>query len=351
MKSSTGKYYQALDHIRAVAVFVVFVWHFNHFDNGQIASPLVFPLSLFTEGHTGVAIFMVLSGYLFAKLLGNRKINYPVFLYNRGLRLLPLLVCVLLIIAAKAYVDDKLNAAFFTHLLKGFVLPTLPNGGWSITVEFHFYLILPILLITAIKFPNLLMFSLIVFVGVRVGFYILFGEVQSVSYWTIIGRIDQFLLGIIGFKLKDHVAGKKYFALPIAFFFLVFWFYFDTLGGFYNPEANVTNKALWIIIPTIEGISYAFLIAWYDERSRPSNALISRFIAMVGNYSYSIYLLHFFFIFEISEFINSKIIALSNSYIVLLVAIPSFLVILPISFISFKLIEAPFLRFRKSYLK
>ena len=351
MKSSTGKYYQALDHIRAVAVFVVFVWHFNHFDNGQIASPLVFPLSLFTEGHTGVAIFMVLSGYLFAKLLGNRKINYPVFLYNRGLRLLPLLVCVLLIIAAKAYVDDKLNAAFFTHLLKGFVLPTLPNGGWSITVEFHFYIILPVLLITAIKFPNLLMFSLIVFVGARVGFYILVGEVQSVSYWTIIGRIDQFLLGTIGFKLKDHIASKKHLALPIAFFFLVFWFYFDTLGGFYNPEANVTNKALWIIIPTIEGISYAFLIAWYDKRSRPSNALISRFIAMVGNYSYSIYLLHFFFVFEISEFINSKIIALSNSYIVLLVAIPSFLVILPISFISFKLIEAPFLRFRKSYLK
>ena len=238
MKSSTGKYYQALDHIRAVAVFVVFVWHFNHFDNGQLASPLVFPLSLFTEGHTGVAIFMVLSGYLFAKLLGNKKVNYPVFLYNRGLRLLPLLVCVLLIIAAQAYVDDKLNAAFFIHLLKGFVLPTLPNGGWSITVEFHFYIILPVLLITAIKFPNLLMFSLIVFVGARVGFYILVGEVQSVSYWTIIGRIDQFLLGTIGFKLKDHIASKKHLALPIAFFFLIFWFYFDTLGGFYNHSEN-----------------------------------------------------------------------------------------------------------------
>ena len=125
----------------------------------------------------------------------------------------------------------------------------------------------------------------------------------------------------------------------------------DECADNYNPEANVTNKALWIIIPTIEGISYTFLIAWYDNRSRPSNALISRFIATVGNYSYSIYLLHFFFVFEISEFINSKIIALSNPYIVLLVAIPSFLVILPISFISFKLIETPFLRFRKSYLR
>ena len=92
MKSSTGIYYQALDHNRAVAVFVVFIWHLNHFDQGQLASPLVFPFSFFTEGHTGVAIFMVLSGYMFAKLLGDKQINYPVFLYNRGLRLLPLLV-------------------------------------------------------------------------------------------------------------------------------------------------------------------------------------------------------------------------------------------------------------------
>ena len=110
----------ALDHIRAVAVFVVFIWHFNHFDEGQLAAPLVFPLSLFTEGHTGVAIFMVLSGYLFAKLLGNKKINYPVFLYNRGLRLLPLLLCVLFIIAAQAYMDG-LNA-FFYSFIEGFCI-------------------------------------------------------------------------------------------------------------------------------------------------------------------------------------------------------------------------------------
>ena len=188
-------------------------------------------------------------------------------------------------------------------------------------------------------------------VGGWVGFFVFFCVVKSVSYWTIIGRIDQFLLGIIAFTLKDHIAGKKYLALPIAFFFLVFWFYFDTLGGFYNPEANATNKTLWIIIPTIEGVSYAFLITWYDNCFRPSNGLISRFLALVGNYSYSIYLLHFFFVFEISEFINTKIIALSNPYVTLMAAIPSFLVILPISFLSFKLIEAPFLRFRKDYLR
>ncbi len=65
MKSSDGHYFQGLDHIRALAAFVVFAWHFVHFNEGHLAGPLVFPLSFLTEGHTGVAIFMTLSGYLF----------------------------------------------------------------------------------------------------------------------------------------------------------------------------------------------------------------------------------------------------------------------------------------------
>ena len=92
MKSSSGQYFQSLDHVRAIAVFTIFVWHFIHFDNGQLASPLVFPFSFFTEGHTGVAIFMTLSGYLFAKLLDGKRFNYFAFLRNRFLRLAPLLI-------------------------------------------------------------------------------------------------------------------------------------------------------------------------------------------------------------------------------------------------------------------
>ncbi|MEP6933477.1 MAG: acyltransferase family protein, partial [Nitrospirota bacterium] len=74
MKSSSGAYYGGLDHVRAIALFMVFTWHFIHVDSGQFAPPPVFPLSLLTEGHTGVALFITLSGYLFAKLLDGKKI-------------------------------------------------------------------------------------------------------------------------------------------------------------------------------------------------------------------------------------------------------------------------------------
>jgi len=74
VKSTSGSYYETLDHVRAFAVFSVFTWHFIHVNDGQLTGPAIFPLSQLYEGHTGVAIFMTLSGYLFAKLLDNREV-------------------------------------------------------------------------------------------------------------------------------------------------------------------------------------------------------------------------------------------------------------------------------------
>ena len=65
MKSSEGKYFAKLDHVRAFAAYLVFVWHFTHltaqFPVPAAASPY-FPFALLEEGHTGVALFMTLSG-------------------------------------------------------------------------------------------------------------------------------------------------------------------------------------------------------------------------------------------------------------------------------------------------
>jgi peptidoglycan/LPS O-acetylase OafA/YrhL len=44
---------------------------------------------MLVEGHTGVALFMTLSGYLFAKPVGDHRIDYPSFLWSRAVRLGP----------------------------------------------------------------------------------------------------------------------------------------------------------------------------------------------------------------------------------------------------------------------
>lgn len=83
MRSSTGQHWLALDHVRALAAFLMFTWYFTRSTNGYPVAfegaPAFFPFAILDERHTGVSLFMTLSGYLFAKLLDGRSVDYPLF--------------------------------------------------------------------------------------------------------------------------------------------------------------------------------------------------------------------------------------------------------------------------------
>lgn len=352
MRSTTGQYYQGLDHLRALAVFLVFSWHFLHFQDGHLAGPIgITPLSLLTEGHTGVALFMVLSGYLFAKLLDNRGICYKSFLINRAFRLLPLLVIVILIVSAQKALQGEFTFAFVKSVAKGFLYPTLPNGGWSITVEFHFYLALPFLL-SFIKGswarPVVLLLAAIF---LRLVIWWHEGEVQSLAYWTIVGRFDQFLLGILAYRVRFQIKDRTLITVGLVITFVFFWRMFDQAGGFYTMPNYPSPSALWILIPTIEGLAYAVLVAWYDTRTKNSSSFAARSIAAIGAYSYSIYLLHFFFVFRMPQFINDHIVTIEGIGVALAALVMSFLLMVPVGWASHMFLERPFLKKRRSYFK
>jgi rhamnosyltransferase len=350
MKSTSGDYFQALDHVRALAAFTVFFWHFNHFNGGHLAAPLLlFPLSFLTEGHTGVAIFMTLSGYLFAKLLNQRKIVFLPFLWNRFIRLAPLLFVVICLSTVVAYIKGTLDLGFIKSIAKGVIFPSLPNGGWSIIVESHFYVILPLLLYLVNRSKLLLVLALALPIGLRLLLFIHNGEVQSFAYYTIVGRLDQFILGIFAFYTRDFYKDKGRYIFVALVCFLLFWYWFDRLGGFYTLPKYPSPSPIWILLPTIEGFVYSVLIAWYDSVYTQSESKIARFIALIGTYSYSIYLLHFFFVFRMPALINKYLFDISNPYLIFLVAIPCFLSLIPISYLSYRFVEEPFLKYRKKY--
>lgn len=352
MRSSSGEYYIGLDHVRALAAFLVFVWHFNHFESGNQQSPLLFPLSILTEGHTGVSIFLTLSGFLFAKLLAERKIVYRLFFWNRAIRLFPLLLVMLALQLIRYVRDGSLSFEFFQRIIKGLVYPSLPNGGWSITVEVHFYLLLPLLLTIFLRkkiiYSILILFLLLIFrfIEYRSG-----GNIQSLAFFTIFGRVDQFVLGILAYRYKGKIPAARMFGFFATFSFLGYFYYFDLNGGFYGPFPNGPQALTWVFQLTVEGFFYAILISWYDKQKIPINA-ISRFVSKIGQYSYSIYLLHFFVVFSfIPGFIDKEIFDISNSYAKLIAGMIIFLLFLPIAWFSYSFIEKPFLKFRKSYQK
>lgn len=349
MKSSSGQYYIGLDHVRAVAAFLVFTWHFVHVNNGQHASPPLFPLSLLAEGHTGVALFMALSGYLFAKLLDGKKINYALFIWNRILRLAPLMVVVILIVGAQHYYSEGTLTGYVKRIIVGVIKPSLPNGGWSITVEFHFYLALPCLLLIARRSKHFLVVAVLAAVLFRVLLYQERGEIQSLAYWTIIGRIDQFLLGMIAYNYRDAITGRHLLAAVAFVIFAGLYWSFDSLGGFYDYPSYPSPSPLWILLPAVEGAIYGLLISWYDGSFVHSSGRLSRFVALIGTYSYSIYLLHYFVVFNVADFISAHVIELSNIYLAILLSPVAFLVMIPLGHLSYKFIEAPFLRYRIRY--
>jgi peptidoglycan/LPS O-acetylase OafA/YrhL len=146
MKSSSGAYYRGLDHLRAVGVLIVFVWHFMYgrhgeavpFEGGVMWGPWV----LFDEGQFGIALFMMtLSGYLFARLLDGKAILYRFFLRNRLLRLMPLVLFTLalsaVLVAARAG-DLRAVYWYLLSLPAGLVDPGWKSRAWFFLVPLQF---------------------------------------------------------------------------------------------------------------------------------------------------------------------------------------------------------------------
>ena len=350
MKSSTGSHFIALDHVRALAAFLVFVWHFLHARPSVPVpfayTPSIFPFALLDEGHTGVALFMTLSGYLFARLLDGKEIFYGAFLWNRALRLLPLLAIALTIRIIVQLIQGQSLISLFCLLAKGLVLPALPNGGWSLTVEFHFYLILPLLLWLLRQPRGLILWVVVAAIAVRACYFGMTGEVRNLAYWTMVGRIDQFVLGMFICQFRSAFTGRHLIVLSTLFAFTGFYWVFDFGGGFMRP-----GNPLWILLPTVEGLAYAIGIAWYETSFTHSTTGVSRFISRIGEYSYFIYLFHFFIVFRVSNMIHQHHLNLSNFYLTCLWAAVVFVGMMPFGYLSSRLIETPFLRLRKPYFR
>lgn len=355
MRSSTGAHFIALDHVRALAAFVVFTWHFIHAGTGFPVSfdgaPRIFPLALLDEGHVGVALFMTLSGYLFAKLLDGLQIDYTAFLWNRALRLLPLLALVCVIVGIQQMLKGVPALDYLRSVAGGVLLPSLPNGGWSITVEAHFYLVLPLLLYLLRRHPCLPLLVIAGGLTLRTGLYLGRGEVQSLAYWTLIGRIDQFALGIVMFAFRDHARDQHLKLAALMLAFCAGYWLFDVKGGFYGLSGYPSPSPVWVYLPTLEGLAFGVAIAWYDTSFRFGNTGWSGLLGKIGEYSYSIYLLHFFFVFGMAQLVDQHVMRLDNFYLACAWAVLGFLLMLPLGWASYRFIESPFLRHRRPYLR
>jgi peptidoglycan/LPS O-acetylase OafA/YrhL len=368
MISTNQIYIRGIDHLRGLAALMVLFYHAIH--SGDLVPQAYVPqfpvLSLLEEGHTGVALFITITGFIFTFIIGENQISYPRFLFNRFLRIFPLLFVVSLF---AAFVVDGVKAADPLALVKFF---NLFGGGvywgtWTLVVEFQFYLFFPVFYLyfrdtwrgplqKYLPYIGLIMLAF----AFRVIFYTQADNAQDIGYWTIFGRIDQFMMGAMaclllkdlerGGWLRSHYSGLGIFLVSLALLVLVYHYLNTQLMFVTAPPSPSTG---WLVVPALEGLLYGGILLGWVVFSKNFTGRISAFFAYIGAISYSTYLLQFgvlLFSLQLSNRFGwqfSEDVFINKLLLAVLLVYPLTLVL---GMLSYELIEKPFFRKRMNYI-
>ncbi|MEU0274347.1 acyltransferase [Streptomyces sp. NPDC006307] len=367
MRSSDDRVYLApVDHLRAVAAVLVVLYHGCQLLSARIegrprfvagtdwlysANPAA---TLVFEGHTGVALFMVLSGFIFTVGAHGRPIRYGRFLANRLLRIYPLYLVIAVLGLA-----THVSLPTFQDLLRvlTFATPSLPYGGvfWTLCVEMQFYLVFPLLnrLLTE-RGPGALL-RLLAAVSLLRALVWLSSPAPAphtaALYLGLAGRIDQFLLGMLAawayVHHRERLRAAARWLAPVALSLAlgVLWSY-NQLHGY------VSDSPLKLAWSGAEGAVWALVVVAYVAGAGPGGGgRVSRWLARLGEVSFSVYLTHFMVLTLLCEYawFPGVLPPVGEAFLLtLLVALP---LTVAVSFVTYHAIELPFLRLRRPYVE
>lgn len=331
------KYRPEIDGLRALAVVPVILYHAG--------------FEAFGGGFVGVDIFFVISGYLITTIVAQEveagRFSFTNFYKRRARRILPALFVVALasVPLALTYLPSKMLAEFFRSLTSislsasNFLFwsesgyfdtnaahkPMLHT--WSLSVEEQFYVLLPILLITSLKFGRRATVKTLAAITIA---SLLLAEVgwrqfPVANYYLLPTRAWELTLGALSaltLMSRGRQVGRDWLSLAgIALIcFAVFTF-----------DEGTPFPSLYTLIP----VSGAALVIIFTHSGGPvARILGGRVPVAVGLVSYSAYLWHqplFAFAWAV-EF------AQPAPRIMLYLSLASFL----IGYLSWRLVERPF---------
>ena len=354
------KYNPALDHIRFLAAFLVFSFHFYHSYIG-FATPIRnhFYLSLITDGYTGIALFFVLSGFLFMSIaLGTDRINYKDFMINRFLRIYPLFLFMFFI--GVSIGRDRFGAADVLYLMFTNVgaPPTsstiLTGAAWTISVEFTFYMVFPFLARFAKeKGPSYLMQAILIMLVIRIATYAVADHPTTIFYWTLVGRFDQFLVGMLAAQLSFRLVPGPRMAQIILCIGAIAVFCLVGLQARYasfNVPPNGPKQMFWIVWGPIEATAWALCVIGYSRAEIRLPGLLSGWLQRGGELSYSFYLMHLIVITMLLNYVGPLVTGWSPLMLLLINGIVAMGLTWLLSSLTFRVIEQPFLSMRRRYV-
>lgn len=281
------KFRHDINLLRAVAVILVVLYHFS--------------VPGFSAGYIGVDIFFVISGYLITGIISTAgpQFSYLSFYKSRARRILPALIflCVVLMLygwfkfSPSVYANAALHTVSSLLFFSNFIywgehgyFDVASHGKWllhtwSLSVEWQFYLIYPLLISLAVKWfsKKYLKYFIALTCLISFGLCWFFSEQeQSSAFYLLPMRAWEMLVGGLAFYWSVEKRGD---VLKIITLLGLLSF------AFFNGE--IGN---WPGVVSTVPVLLAFLFISF--KSTKFNFTGGRFFSFIGEISYSFYLWH-----------------------------------------------------------
>jgi len=286
------KFRKDINGLRAFAVVAVVLFHFDS--------------NLLTGGFAGVDVFFVISGFLMTTIifsaLEQDKFSIIGFYRARGRRIIPALsvVCLFLMAFAWFYLPPIDYQLLAKHTLSS--LSFLSNmtfwqesgyfdaashekwllHTWSLSVEWQFYIIYPLVLVVCAKLFGLKALRWIVLLGCILGLILsAYASIRwpSLAFYSLPTRAWEMMLGGIAFLFPWQLAATYKRTLELFGISLIILSYFILTG-------NDVWPGYLALLPTLG--TYFVIVAATESSWLTGNALSQ----WLGKISYSLYLWH-----------------------------------------------------------
>jgi peptidoglycan/LPS O-acetylase OafA/YrhL len=274
---------------------------------------------LYEAGWAGVDLFFVLSGFLISGLLFRehqqyRRIDFKQFIVRRGLKIYPGFYCLIAATVGIA-VLNKWNLPWKRIFAEVFFVQNyfigLWSHTWSLAIEEHFYLLLPLLLIALARINKLnedpfrlLPWLYVGLASVLLGLRLLSGWIVSFDFVDVNTfchrhlfpshlRLDSLFLGVVlayayhyhPAALKDWVLRRQAFLLGVAVMAVLPIFIWPLINTPYHYTVGFTLLAY----------GFAAILLLSVTKGYPAGGFFGppvHWCAYIGAHSYSIYLWH-----------------------------------------------------------
>lgn len=347
-----------LSTLRGIGAIMVITCHIIELPNLKITNQMATLIHYF--GYT-MPLFFALSGFFLSYVYRIKSFNRTfllTFWAKRFFRIAPLFYFMLFIWisfffvmqSVKPHISDIfLNITFTYGFIPGKHASTV-WAGWTLGVEAIFYLIFPILAICAHRiYSSILIWVFVCFFSGIVhdvlsqldGMTTIIAGHPETSYAHLnaINQLSFFIAGIAAYRVWEADRFRHSVSLGLIYSGLAFF-------------SITVIVSLPIINKTLSSISYFYLVhnIWgliilliiLSVCYWPNRLYTNSITSFLGDISYSLYLIHPFFIYclmllGIYDFING----FTNGYSTLISWTITLLALIPISFLSYKFIEKP----------